>query len=51
MGVKLGLSICLSLSLSLKEGYRLTMFENRVLRRISGSKREEVRVEWRKLKN
>jgi hypothetical protein len=27
------------------------MFENRVLRRISGPKREEVRVEWRKLNN
>jgi hypothetical protein len=27
------------------------VFENRVLRRISGSKRNEVRGEWRKLHN
>ena len=27
------------------------MFENRVLRRIFGSKRDEVTVEWRKLQN
>ena len=27
------------------------MFENRVLRRIFGSKREEVTGEWRKLHN
>ena len=27
------------------------MFENRVLRRVFGSKRDEVRGEWRKLRN
>jgi hypothetical protein len=27
------------------------VFENRVLRRIFGSKREEVKGEWRKLQN
>ena len=27
------------------------MFENRVLRRVFGSKRDEVKVEWRKLHN
>ena len=27
------------------------MFENRVLRRVSGSKRDEVTGEWRKLHN
>jgi hypothetical protein len=27
------------------------MFENRVLRRISGPKREEVAVDWRRLHN
>jgi hypothetical protein len=29
----------------------MRMFENRVLRRIFGSKRDEVRGEWRKLHN
>jgi hypothetical protein len=41
MGVKLG-------SLTLREEHRLTMFENRVLRRIFGPERDEVRGEWRK---
>jgi len=27
------------------------MFENRVLRRVFGSKRDEVKREWRKLRN
>jgi hypothetical protein len=31
------------------EGRRLWVFENRVLRRIVGPKRDEVRVDWRKL--
>jgi len=31
------------------EEHRLSVFENRVLRRIFGPKRDEVRVEWRKL--
>jgi hypothetical protein len=39
MGVKLGLSY----------KYRLKVFENRVLRRIFGSKRDEVTGEWRRL--
>jgi hypothetical protein len=30
---------------------RLRVFENRVLRRIFGPKRDEVTVEWRKLHN
>jgi hypothetical protein len=30
---------------------RLRVFENRVLRRIFGSKRGEVKREWRKLHN
>jgi hypothetical protein len=37
------------LSLTLKEKHRL--FENRVLRRIFGPKRDEVTGEWRKLHN
>jgi len=34
---------------TLREELRLRVFENWVLRRIFGSKREEVRGEWRKL--
>jgi hypothetical protein len=33
----------------LREERRLRVFENRVLRRIFGPKREEVTGEWRKL--
>jgi hypothetical protein len=35
----------------LKEERRLRVFENRVLRRIFGRKRDEVTGEWRKLHN
>jgi hypothetical protein len=35
----------------LREERRLRVFENRVLRRIFGLKREEVKGEWRKLHN
>ena len=38
-------------SLTLREGRRLRVFENRVLRRIFGPKRDEVLEEWRKLHN
>ena len=38
-------------SLTLREGRRLRVFVNRVFRRISGAKREEVTREWRKLHN
>jgi hypothetical protein len=38
-------------SLMLKEEHRLRVFENRVLRRIFGPKRDEVTGEWRKLHN
>jgi hypothetical protein len=40
---------CQTWSLTLREGHRLGLFENRVLRRIFGPKRDEVRKEWRKL--
>ena len=40
---------CETWSLTLKEAHRLRVFENRVLRRIFGPKRDEVRGEWRKL--
>jgi hypothetical protein len=36
-------------SLTLREEHRLRVFENRVLRRIFGPKRDEVTREWRKL--
>jgi hypothetical protein len=38
-------------SLPLREDHRLRVFENRVLRRIFGPKRDEVMGEWRKLHN
>jgi hypothetical protein len=38
-------------SLTLREEHRLRVFENRVLRRIFGPKRDEVTGEWRKLHN
>jgi hypothetical protein len=44
MGMKLG-------SLALKEEHRLRVFENMVLRRLFGPKRDEVTGEWRKLHN
>ena len=34
-----------------KDGCRLKVFEKRVLRRIFGSKRDDVAEEWRKLHN
>jgi hypothetical protein len=42
---------CETSSLILREGHRLRVFENRVLRRIFGSKREEVAGGWRRLHN
>jgi hypothetical protein len=43
MGVKLGAT--------LREEQRLRVFENRVLRRIFGPKRDEATGEWRRLHN
>jgi len=42
---------CETWSLTLREERRLRVFENRVLRRIFGPKRDEVIGEWRKLHN
>ena len=39
------------LAINRRKGRRLRMFENRVLRRIFGPKRDEVTGEWRKLHN
>jgi hypothetical protein len=38
-------------SFTLREEHRLRVFENRVLRRIFGPKKDEVTGEWRKLHN
>jgi sorting nexin-29 len=42
---------CETWSLTLREEHRLSVFENRVLRKIFGPKRDEVMGEWRKLHN
>jgi len=42
---------CETWSQTLREERRLRVFENRVLRRLFGSKRDEVTGEWRKLHN
>ena len=42
---------CLTWSLTLREEYRLGVFENRVLRKVLGPKRDEVTGEWRRLHN
>jgi hypothetical protein len=43
--------VCETWSLSLREEHKLRVFENRVLRRIFGPKRDEVTGGWRKLRN
>jgi hypothetical protein len=42
---------CETWSFTLREKHRLRVFENRVLRRIFGAKRDEVTGEWRRLHN
>ena len=42
---------CETWSLTLRKEHRLRVFENRVLRRIFGPKRDGVTGEWRKLHN
>ena len=42
---------CETWSLTLREKRRLKVFENNVLRKIFGPKRDEVTGEWRKLHN
>jgi len=42
---------CETWSLTLREERRLRLFENRVLRRIFGPKRDKMTEEWRKLHN
>jgi hypothetical protein len=45
------LPVVLYVLVTLREEHRLKVFENRVLRRISGPKRDEVTGCWRKLHN
>ena len=42
---------CETWSLTSREERRLRVFENRVLRKVFGPKRDEVTGEWRKLHN
>ena len=42
---------CETWSLTLREEFRLRVLENRVLRRIFGSKRDKIKGKWRKLHN
>jgi len=42
---------CKTWSLTWREERRLLVFENRVLRRIQGPKRDDVTGEWRKIRN
>jgi hypothetical protein len=42
---------CETLSVTLREEHRLRVFENKVLRKIFGPKRDEVTRGWRKLHN
>ncbi|KAJ4426317.1 hypothetical protein ANN_27131 [Periplaneta americana] len=42
---------CETWTLTLREEHRLKVFENKVLRKIFGAKRDEVTGEWRKLHN
>jgi len=42
---------CETWSLTLREEYRLRVFENRTLRRIFGPKKDEVTGKWRKIHN
>jgi len=40
---------CETWSVTRTEEHRLGLFENRVLRKIFGPKREEIKADWRKL--
>ena len=42
---------CETWSLTLREEHRLRVFENKVLKKIFGVKRDEITGEWRKLHN
>ena len=40
---------CKTWSLTLREEHRLSVFENKVLRKVFGAKRDEITGKWRKL--
>ena len=42
---------CETWSLTLREEHKLRVFENKVLRKIFGAKKDEITGEWRKLHN
>ena len=42
---------CETWSLTLREEHRLRVFENKILRKIFGAKKDEITEEWRKLHN
>ena len=42
---------CETWSLTLREEHRFRVFENKVLRKIFGAKKDEIRGEWGKLHN
>ena len=42
---------CETQPLTLRKEHRLSMFENKVLRKIFGAKKDEITGEWRKLHN
>jgi hypothetical protein len=42
---------CETWSFALRQRHRLSVFENRVMRRLFGSRRDEVAGEWRTLHN
>ncbi|KAJ4443371.1 hypothetical protein ANN_05039 [Periplaneta americana] len=46
-----GITVCETWTLTLREEHRLRVFENKVLRKIFGAKRDEITGEWRKLHN
>ena len=46
-----GLYVCETRSLTLREGYRLRVCENGVLGKIFGPKSDRLRGKWRKLHN
>jgi hypothetical protein len=51
MNFACGLDGCETWSLTVREEHKLRVFENRVLSRIFGPKRDGVMGEWRKLHN
>ena len=49
--VVLSVCVCVAWSLILREQTKLRLFENMILRRIFGTRSDEVKGEWRRLHN